>query len=190
MKRPGTIFIVSGPSGSGKTTLCKGLLKKRRSMLSAPSMTTRAPRKGEKKNIDYIFVSETEFKKQLKEGGLLEHAVVFGNYYGTPKKPIADALKQGKDVLLSIDIQGAAQVKKAFKAAVLIFVLPPTFTDLKERLLKRSSDTAEQIRKRLRKARQELKAVDAYDHTVVNDDIKKAVERLYSIVAAATTKKR
>jgi len=183
-KEKGLVFVISGPSGCGKTTLCRMLLKENLGLLSSTSLTTRAPRRGERREIDYIYVAEDEFKKGLKDKKFLEYAKVFGKYYGTPKKPVIDAIKKGKDIILSIDAQGAAQIKRAIKEAVLIFILPPSFDDLKKRLLKRSSETASQIKRRLRVAHNELRAMDMYDYAVINDDMKEALNYLSAIILA------
>lgn len=189
-KKKGTLFVISGPSGCGKTTLCRRLLKEKPDLISSISVTTRLPRKGERRNIDYIYITEKEFKKRLKKKGFLEYASVFGNHYGTPNRPVIDALEKGKDVLLNIDVQGAAQIKRTFKEAVFIFILPPAFGDLEERLLKRSSDTALQIKKRLKIAYLELRAIGRYDYAVVNDDMTEAAKRLVAIVTAERSRMR
>jgi len=154
-------------------------------LVNSVSVTTRPPRKGEKRNADYIYVTEEEFTRDLKRGRFVEYANVFGRYYGTPKAPLIKALSKGKDALLSIDVQGAAKIKKIFKGAIFIFILPPTFDDLKARLQKRSSDTPAQIRRRLRIARRELRAIDMYSYAVINDDKKKATDELVAIITAA-----
>lgn len=189
IKKKGTAFIVSGPSGCGKTTLCGRLLKRGLGLMNSISVTTRPPRKGEKGNRDYIFIKEKEFKKLLQRKSFLEHARVFGHYYyGTPKEPVLDALKRNKDVLLCIDVQGAAKIKRIVKDAAFIFILPPSFKELRKRLTKRSSDTAAQIRKRLEVARVEMRSIDMYDYMVINDDMETATDQLVSIVKAARCK--
>lgn len=184
----GILFVISGPSGCGKTTLCRKLLKRKPGLVRSVSLTTRPPRKQERQNRDYTYITKEEFEKEIEKKSLLEYAEIFGSYYGTPKKPVSAALKKGKDVILSIDIQGAAQIHKAFKKAVLIFILPPAFDDLKKRLIKRSSDSTGQIRKRLRTARREIKTAGTYDYVVINDDMKKATDSLIAIVAVERLK--
>lgn len=184
MKKRGIIFVVSGPSGCGKTTLCRRLLRNEPGLVNSTSVTTRLPRKGERRDIDYVYITEDEFKTRLKNREFLEYASVFGSHYATPKRPVTDALKKGKDVLLSIDVQGAAQVKRIFKDAVLIFILPPAFSDLEKRLSKRSSDSSAQIKRRLKIAHDELRAINMYDYAVVNDNMREATRRLTVIVTA------
>lgn len=183
-ERKGIIFVVSGPSGCGKTTLCRRLLRNKPGLVNSISATTRLPRKGERRDIDYTYISEKEFKARAKRKEFLEYARVFDSYYGTPKKRAIDTLKKGKDLLLCIDIQGAAQIKRAFKNAVFIFILPPAFADLKKRLLKRSSDNSAQIRRRLGIARREMLAINMYDYAVINDEMEKAAGTLTAIVTA------
>jgi guanylate kinase len=185
IRRRGTLFVVSGPSGCGKTTLCDRLLKKKSGLVRSVSVTTRGRRGKEKPSRDYIYVSVPEFKKQLAKGAFLEHAEVFGHYYATPGRFVEESLSRNHDVLMNIDVQGAAQIKDKFKQAVLIFILPPTMEALKTRLKKRSSDAPAQIRKRLVLARRELTAIGIYDYVVINDRVDKAVRRLASIVTAA-----
>ncbi len=181
----GTLFVVSGPSGCGKTTLCDRLLKKKSGLVRSVSVTTRDRRGKEKSNKDYTYTTAPEFKKQLAKGAFLEHAKVFGHYYATPRRFVEESLSRKHDVLMNIDVQGAAQIKDKFKQAVLIFILPPTMEALKTRLEKRSSDAPAQIRKRLAIARRELTAICIYDYVVINDRVDKAVRQLVSIVTAA-----
>jgi guanylate kinase len=184
----GILFVISGPSGCGKTTLGKRLLSRISNLTNSVSATTRLPRKGEKKKIDYIYTTLKRFKQDIKKNRFLEYAKVFGNYYGTPKRFVLEKLNKGKDVLLSIDVQGASQIKKKFPKAVLIFIAPPTFSALKTRLLKRSSDSPQQIKKRLCVARRELKTMCAYDYVIINDKMAKATKELVAIVKAARCK--
>lgn len=185
MRSRAHLFVLSGPSGCGKTTLCSRLLKKRLGLIRSVSVTTREKRGREKDKRDYIYLSVPEFKRRLAKGMFLEHARVFGCYYATPKKFIEENLRMGRDVLLNIDVQGAAQIKRKFREAVLIFIVPPSITALKERLEKRSSDTPAQIRKRLTIARSELRTIGMYDYAVVNDCIDTAAEKLRAIITAA-----
>ncbi len=178
----GRIFVVSAPSGSGKTTLCRRLLKDCKNLVFSTSFTTRKQRKGEKNKHDYTFISRKKFKESLKKRKFLEWAEVFGNFYGTPKDFVDKTIKNGKDVLLVIDVQGAFQVKKARPEAVLIFVLPPSLAELKRRLCQRKSDDPKQIKLRLKIARHEMSQAKKYDHVVVNDDFEKALRRLKKII--------
>ncbi|MCP4649504.1 MAG: guanylate kinase [PVC group bacterium] len=186
MSSKGSLFVVSAPSGAGKTTLCEKLLKTLPNIVNSISMTTRPLRSGEKNKNDYFFVSETEFKKKIKNNGLLEYAKVFGNYYGTPKRFVEQNLAKGNDVLLNIDVQGAMQIRRKFRRnSRFIFILPPSMNDLKKRLLLRKTDTKLQIKKRLDMAKKELAYLNSYDYKIVNDDLKKAFGQLLSIVVAA-----
>ncbi|MFH1644990.1 MAG: guanylate kinase [Candidatus Omnitrophota bacterium] len=176
------VFIVSGPSGSGKTTICQKVLKETFGLAESVSCTTRRPRREETDGVDYEFVSRDYFLKGINEGAFLEYAEVFGNLYGTPKKSVEKLLGEGKDVLLCIDVQGASQVKKNIKDAILIFIVPPSFDDLEKRLINRSSETAAQIKERLKTAKKELKQANFYDYTVVNDNVEAAERDLKAII--------
>jgi len=181
-KKKGTLFVISGPSGCGKTTLCEQLHRRRLGLVRSVSVTTRSPRKGEQKGRDYIYVTEEKFKEMIRAKAFLEYATVFDKHYGTPKKLVKDALNNKKDVILSIDIQGAIQVKRVLSNAVLIFIMTPSFDELKGRLKKRSSETTGQRRKRLKIAHHELQAMGAYDYLVINDKMKQAVDDLSAII--------
>lgn len=181
----GRLFVVSSPSGGGKTTLVEALLKRRISLRRSVSITTRPPRPGERHGSHYRFVSLRTFTQLRGRGGLLEWAQVHGSFYGTPRVPIARALAAGHDVVLSIDVQGARQIKRRFGArAVLIFVLPPSLDDLRHRLIRRRTDAPEAIRLRLREARRELACATWYDYAIVNHRLETAVEELTAIVMA------
>jgi guanylate kinase len=182
--KKGRLFVVSGPSGCGKTTLCETLLRRGIGLVRSVSMTTRKMRGSERQNTDYIYITEEQFKKQLVQGALLEHAKVFGAYYGTPKRFIMQALCEGRDVLLNIDVQGAAQIKRKCPQSVLVFIVPPTMAELERRLRRRSTDPPEQIRKRLQKAREELSAIKSYDFWVVNNRLDIAARDLENIIVA------
>lgn len=184
IRKKGTLFVLSGPSGCGKTTLCDRLLKKKAGLVRSVSVTTRKRRGKEKENKDYIYINMPEFKRQLARGIFLEHAEVFGHYYATPRGFVEKSLRKNQDVIMNIDVQGAAQIKRKVKQAVLIFILPPTKGALKTRLKNRSSDTPVQIRKRLAIARRELAAIRIYDYVVVNERIDTAVRQLDSIITA------
>jgi guanylate kinase len=181
----GTLFVVSGPSGCGKTTLCEKLLKQSLGLVRSVSVTTRKARDGERHKRDYIYTDTADFKRRLSKNEFLEHAEVFGSYYGTPKRFIDRTLKRGKDVLLNIDIQGAAQIRQRTKDAVLIFIMPPSITELRKRLVGRLTDTRPQILKRLKIARREMKAIKRYDYYVINDNLREAVGILRHIIIAS-----
>lgn len=183
------LIVVSAPSGAGKTTICKKLLKTSSNMVFSISMTTRPPRDNEVDGRDYFFVSNDEFKDGIKKDKFVEWAKVYDDYYGTPKKFIDETLIAGIDILLDIDVQGAMNIKKAYKdKAVLIFILPPFIEDLKERLLHRMTDDIEEIEKRLSFAKQELKHIYKYDYCLINDDIGTTVGKLKSIITAEKNK--
>ena len=166
----GKIFIVSAPSGCGKTTLCKKLLKDKLKLHQSVSITTRPPRRGERNGVDYSFVSAEEFIRMIDAKELLEYEENFGFLYGTPKKTVEDLLQKGRNVLLSIDVKGAMNVRKNYpKNSVLIFVMPPSMEELKNRLESREADTAKAIVNRLKVAKQEIAFKDKYDYVVIND---------------------
>lgn len=184
MRQKGTLFVITAPSGAGKTTLIKKILKSMDDLEFSVSYTTRSRRKGEKAGIDYHFVSIDTFKKILSKRGFLEWAVVFGHYYGTPKKETEKMLSSGKDVILDVDVQGAYQVRKKNKKAVFIFIVPPDFKRLKGRLDKRKSETIEVMARRLKIAKKDIKEYRQFDYLVVNDRVEKAVYLLKSIIMA------
>lgn len=183
-KTRGKLYIISGPSGTGKGTICSRIMEERKLSLSI-SMTTRAPRDGEKDGQSYYFVTKDEFENKIKEDKMLEYAKVFGNYYGTPKDKVISRLERGIDVILEIDIQGGLQVRsKMPEDSVLIFILPPSLEELKNRLNSRGTESIEAIEKRLSKALDEIRFIGEYDYYIVNDDLEKAVGEALSIVDA------
>lgn len=178
----GSLFVISAPSGCGKTTIIKELLKKVPDITLAVSATTRQKRDPEIEGVDYHFISQAEFKKLISSGGFLEWAEVHGELYGTPKKDVEGFLVKGIDVLLDIDVQGATEVRKKYPSAVSIFVLPPSFAELEERLKKRGANTKEEMEKRLTNAREEYVRRHEYDYQVVNDDLEEAVQEVREII--------
>lgn len=183
--RRGRLFILSAPSGAGKTTLARHLLRRMPRLVRSVSMTTRLPRRGERRGRDYHFVTPAAFAAARRRGGLLECARVHGHWYGTPRSPVRRALAAGRDVLLSIDVQGARQVRRRWADSIAIFVLPPSMEALRQRLQRRRTESPAQIRARLRLARRELRAAPRYDHRVVNDDVRRALAHLEAIIVAA-----
>lgn len=179
----GNLFIISGPSGAGKGTLVKELISRNPDVWVSVSVTTRKARPEEVEGRDYCFVSQGEFDELRDTGGLLEWACVHGNYYGTPKKTVEKMIADGKQVILEIDPQGAFQVKELLPQSILVFVMPPSFDELRRRLVGRGSETDEQIGGRLKTAESEIKLVGHYDHVVINDDVLKATDELERIVA-------
>jgi len=177
----GVLYIVSAPSGAGKTSLVKALLKTDPTIRLSVSYTTRAPRPGETDGRDYHFVSRERFEAMLAEGEFLEHAKVYGNFYGTSKGVIARDLDAGRDILLEIDWQGAAQVKAHFPQSASIFILPPSFNALRTRLNGRGQDSAEVIERRLAAAAHDVAHAGAFDYIIVNDDFDHALQDLVAI---------
>lgn len=180
----GFLLVLSGPSGSGKGTVSEALLKENKEIVFSTSVTTRTPRPGEVNGENYFFVSVDEFEDMVKNDGLLEYAFVHTNYYGTPKEFVFNEIEKGEIVLLEIDVQGALQIKKKYKEAVFIFLLPPTMDELKQRLIKRDTETEEEINTRFRNAFKELDFVGEYDFFVVNSTVEKAVSDIEHIIAA------
>lgn len=181
----GKLYVISGPSGTGKGTICAELLKEINNEFSV-SMTTRDPREGEVHGREYYFVSREEFIENIDKGNFLEHAEVFDNMYGTPKDMVIKRLEKGRNVILDIDVQGGLQVKEAMPEAVLIFILPPSLSELRKRLEGRKTETQDKIEKRLSKALNEIKLIGEYDYYIVNDDLAEAVYQAKSIMTAET----
>lgn len=180
----GFLLVLSGPSGSGKGTVSEALMKNNDDIIFSTSVTTRTPRPGEVNGENYFFATREEFEKMVENDELLEHAFVHTNYYGTPKKFVFDEIEKGEIVLLEIDVQGALQVKKKYKEAVFIFLIPPTMDELKSRLVKRDTETEDEIETRYKNAFKELDFVGEYDYFVINDVIDNAVKDIETIIAA------
>ena len=178
------VFIISAPSGSGKSTLVKMLLESVDGADFSISYTTRAPRKGERDGESYRFVSREEFLAMRDAGRLLEWAEVFGHFYGTPRAALEEAQRRGHDLVLDIDVQGAAQLKEQLPEAVTVFILPPSRAELEKRLRSRSLDEDAVIRRRLRDASREIANYAAYDYLLVNDQLDRAAEKLKGIFLA------
>ncbi len=185
MADKGILIIISGFSGAGKGTLVKELLKKYDNYALSVSMTTRAPREGERNGVEYFFTDRAGFEEQIKCGGMIEYAQYCGNYYGTPKAYVEQQLEQGKDVILEIEIQGALQVKQLFPESLLLFVTPPSAAELERRLVGRGTESAEVVKQRLSRASEESEGIEAYDYIVVNDILEDCVKELHSLVDAA-----
>lgn len=184
MNKQGLLLVISGPSGAGKGTICQALLKRDARIKLSVSCTTRAPRGKEQDGVSYYFLTRETFEDMIAADEFLEWANVYGNYYGTPKRAVQDALATGVDVILEIDPQGALQVKEKFPAAVLIFIVPPSFTELKNRIVHRATDAPEVIQARLACAADELSGAVRYDYLVLNDSVDRAVELIQSIIMA------
>ena len=184
IRRRGTLFVVSAPSGAGKTTLCREIRLRVPDLAYSVSVTTRPPRPGEIDNVDFRFTDEAEFRAMLGRGELAEWATVHGNLYGTRARVLEDALAAGRDVLLDIDTQGAAQLRARYPDAVLVFILAPSIKDLETRLRERRSDAELEIARRLARAREEIALWRRYDYLIVNRDVKEALDQLESIIHA------
>lgn len=180
----GKLFVISGPSGVGKGTIVNEIMSSSSGIKLSVSATTRSPRDGEIDGSSYFFMSETEFKEKISEDGFLEYAYVHGHYYGTPKKPVIDALKEGFDVILEIDVQGAMQVKSSYKDGIYIFVLPPSMEQLESRIRTRGTESEDDIALRLGKALGEIRYLNEYDYSIVNDDLNFAVHETKAIMRA------
>ena len=182
--KTGRTFIISGPSGVGKSTVLKKLFEGRDDLYFSISATTRQPRPGEADGRDYHFISAEKFHDWIEADEFLEYAEYVGNFYGTPKKYVDAALIQGRDVILDIEVQGAAQVYAKRPDTVRIFIAPPSWDELERRLTERGTDSAEKVGKRLLRAKVELKSAADYDYFVVNDSVDNAVHEIRSIMLA------
>ena len=181
----GQLFVISAPSGAGKTSLIKSLRERRPELALSVSHTTRPRRDGEVNGEHYHFVDISQFEAMLAQEAFVEHAKVFDNYYGTSKAAISEQLDRGYDLILEIDWQGAAQVKKLFPEAIFIFILPPSSAELEARLRNRASDDDEVIARRLAEARREMQQCHWYDYLVINDDFDQALAELDALFTAA-----
>lgn len=188
--KKGILMIVSGPAGVGKGTVVKEAVEKSNdSIYLSVSATTRQPRSIDKEGVTYFFKTKSEFEKMIENNELLEWACYVDNYYGTPSKPVMEALEKGKDVILEIEVQGAFKVKENFPEAVLTFIVPPSLQVLEERLRGRNTETEEQIQKRLNTAKTELEKIKDYDYVIENDAVEDAVEDLFCILKSEKLKK-
>jgi guanylate kinase len=189
--RRGLMLVLSSPSGAGKTTLSRRLLESDPDIDMSVSATTRKPRPGEMNGKDYFFLSTEDFGIMRNRGEFLEHAKVFGNYYGTPRKPVEEALAQGRDVLFDIDWQGTQQLdESAPEDLVKIFILPPSAQDLEKRLKTRAQDPADVVAARMEKASDEISHYQEYEYIIINDDLDRAFEALKAILFAERLRRR
>ena len=187
-KVKGSIFIVSAPSGAGKTTLCKELCRTLPRLKHNVSYTTRSRRKGERNKTHYFFISQNKFKSMINKKEFAEWAMVHGNLYGTSKKHLEEIINKGYDIILDIDVNGAAQMRRVYRDASYIFILPPSMKALEKRIFGRKSDADAEISRRLKNARDEISCYKSYDYIVINDRFEKALSDLESIVKTARLK--
>ena len=185
MKHRGILIVVSGFSGAGKGTLMKELLGRYENYALSVSMTTRAPRPGEKDGESYFFVDRETFERTIAQEGLIEYASYCGNYYGTPRAYVEEQLDAGRDVILEIEIQGALKVKERFPEALLLFVMPPSAEELKRRLMGRGTESEEVILQRLERASEEAEGIEQYEYLIINDKLEECVEQMHAIISAA-----
>jgi guanylate kinase len=177
------LVVLTGPSGAGKDSLLAKLRSSSESYHIAVNVTTRAPRPDEEEGVDYYFVSKKEFERKLRDGELLEHAVVYGQDKGVPRSPIRHALASGQDVLLRTDIQGARTIKRLVPGAITIFVAPPSDAELRRRVRERGGDSEEQVKLREEIAKQEMAAATEFDYMVINDDVARAADEIQEIIS-------
>jgi guanylate kinase len=187
MNKKGLLFIISGPAGSGKGTIVSRVRELAQFDFSV-SATTRAPRPGEEHGVHYYFIDKTEFEGKIEAGEMLEYAQYVGNYYGTPKKPVEDALAAGRNIVLDIEVKGALQVKEKMPEAVMIYILPPDYETLLSRIRGRGTETEEVIQKRMNEARNEIRTFPKYDYVVINDTVEKAAQDVLSILRTENMK--
>ena len=184
----GRLFIISGPSGSGKDTVLKEIFKCCPEIAFSISSITRPMREGEVEGEKYNFISRQKFEAMLENDELLEHNVFVGNYYGTPKAPVIEAVNKGLNMFIEVDVNGAANIRKSLPEAVSIFIMPPSFHELKRRLKGRGTESEELIEKRLNSALGEIKRASEYDYIIVNDDITAAADNILSVILSASFK--
>ena len=181
MNKKGLLFIISGPAGSGKGTIVSRVRELAQFDFSV-SATTRAPRPAEEHGVHYYFITKEAFEEKIASGEMLEYAQYVGNYYGTPKKPVEDALASGRNIVLDIEVQGALQVKEKMPEAVMIYILPPDYETLLSRIRGRGTETEEVIQKRMNQAKKEIETFPNYDYVVINDTIEQAAADVLSIL--------
>ena len=189
-KRQGLLFVVSAPSGAGKTSLCRAITDSLENLTHSVSHATRKPRPGEIDGRDYFFVGQERFQEMVRAGDFAEWAEVHSNLYGTSRRVLDDMVAKGMDVILDIDTQGARQIKSKYDTAVFIFIMPPSLEILEERLRNRKSDHEDEIRKRMRRAGEEIRDYAMYDYIIVNRDFDRALNELRSVVVAERCRTR
>ncbi len=190
MGREGILFVMTGASGVGKDTIRQAALPDIKNMAYSISATTRTKREGEVEGKHYFFYDKEKFESAIEAGNMLEHAEYVGDYYGTPRQPVEEALADGQDMLLELELMGARQVKEAMPEAVMVFIAPPSLVELERRLRGRGTDSEDKIQKRLARAKEEIKAVREFDYVVVNDVLAKAVDEFASVLKAERAKSK
>jgi guanylate kinase len=189
-RKHGLLFVVSAPSGAGKTSLCRAITDSLEDLTHSVSYATRKPRPGETDGRDYYFVGQDRFQEMIRAGDFAEWAEVHSNLYGTSRRVLDDMISKGIDVILDIDTQGAKQIKAKYASAAFIFIMPPSLDILEERLRNRKSDHEDEIKKRMRRAREEIKDYAMYDYIIINRDFDRALTELRSIVIAERSRTR
>ncbi len=184
-EKEGILIVISGFSGAGKGTLVKELLRRHDEYVLSVSMTTRAPRPGERDGVEYFFTDGRHFEETIAADGLVEYAQYCGNYYGTPRVWVEEQLAAGKNVILEIEIQGALKIKEKFPESLLLFLTPPSAEELKRRLVGRGTESGEAVARRLARAAEESEGVEAYDYIVINDTLEECVEEVHRLVDAS-----
>lgn len=186
--KTGNIIIVSAPSGAGKTSICNAIVKDLENTIYSISYTTRLPREGEKDGVEYFFVKEAVFKKMIKDKKFAEWAKVHSNYYGTPKSFLDKMLKNGKNIILDIDVQGGLSIKRQYPQACMIFIMTPNLKTLKKRLIDRNKDSRETINMRIENAKKELKYLDKYEYLIVNENLQDSIMAVKTIIRSLNYK--
>lgn len=185
MRKKGILVVVSGPSGVGKGTILRKLVDENESMRFAVSATTRKPRVGEEEGKSYFFKTEEEFKSMIDNGELLEWVSYCGNFYGKPRKYIEETLNLGYDVIVEVEVEGAENIRKAYPDSLSVFIVPPSFEDLEQRLRNRGTETADVMNNRIKRAKEEMKRAKSYDYQIVNSSVDRAVSELVNIIERA-----
>ncbi len=181
----GGVFIISGPSGSGKDTVLTELFRTNPNLSFSISSITRDMRPGEREGEKYHFISREEFEEMIRQDKLLEHNTFVGNYYGTPREPVETAIEEGRDIIIEVDVNGAAQIREKLPEAVSIFIMPPSFSELKRRLVGRGTESEDVINKRMASALNEIKRSVEYDYIIVNDSITAAADDIMSVISSS-----
>jgi guanylate kinase len=178
----GILIVISGPSGAGKGTVCRALLEQNQKLFLSVSKTTRSPRAGEQDGVNYFFVDRDNFLNAMDSGDFLEHAYVYGEYYGTPRSMVEEMLDSGRDVILEIDTQGALKIKKSYSDGIFIFILPPSADELYRRITRRGTESVDSLKRRMSSAIDELAMATMYDYVVVNNSVEESRDCIAAII--------